>query len=120
MAKVLVIDDSPLVRTILCDLLRDLGHEPIAAGTSREAVQLCIMHDPDLAIKDLVMEDSDPIILMEELKEIKADLPIVVCSTIARRQEICEALRAGAVDFLIKPIDGKALDKIVNQYALQR
>ncbi|MCL6614235.1 MAG: response regulator [Firmicutes bacterium] len=118
MARVLVVDDSPLVRVILCDLLRDLGHEPIPAGTADEALVLCARYDPDLVIKDLVMEDADPILFMEELRAINAELPIVVCSTIGRRQEICQALRAGANDFLVKPIDRAEVARVVERYAL--
>lgn len=117
MSKVLVIDDSPLVRAILCDYLRDLGHEPLAAGTAAEALSLCAAYEPDLVIKDLVMEDTDPIILMEELLEIDADVPIVIISTIARRQEICEALRAGARDFMVKPLARDEVARVVQRYA---
>ena len=117
MAKVLVVDDSPLVRVILCDYLRELGHEALAAGTAVEALSLCAVHDPDLVIKDLIMEDTDPILLMEELREIDENVPIVVCSTIARRKEICDALRAGARDFLVKPIGRSEVARVVERYA---
>jgi len=120
MARVLVIDDSPLVRAILGDLLRDLGHDPMVAATAEEAVTMCAQNDFDLAIKDLILGDSDPNELMEELKEVDADLPIVVCSTIARRQEIFDALRSGAIDFLVKPISRDDLDRAVRRYALHR
>ncbi|MGE5599750.1 MAG: response regulator, partial [Bacteroidota bacterium] len=91
MAKVLVIDDSPLLRTVLCDYLRDLGHEPVPAGTAREALRLCREQRPDLAIKDLLMEGLDPHLFLDDLRRIIPDLPVVICSTIARRQEICAA-----------------------------
>jgi len=120
MARVLVVDDSPLLRVVLCDLLRDLGHEPIPAGTAAEALELCARYDPDLVIKDLIMEDTDPILLMEELRAINAQLPIIVCSTIARRHEICEALRAGATDFLVKPIDRAEVARVIERYSLHR
>lgn len=120
MARILVIDDSPLVRAILGDLLRDLGHEPVMAATAEEAVAMCTHSEFDLVIKDLILGDSDPNELMEELKEIDADLPIVVCSTIARRQEIFDALRSGAIDFLVKPISRDDLDRAIRRYALRR
>ena len=65
MSKVLVIDDSPLVRAILCDYLRDLGHEPLAAGTAAEALSLCASEEPDLVIKDLIMQDAETIVFVE-------------------------------------------------------
>jgi len=120
MAKVLVIDDSPLVRMIVCDYLRDLGHEPLPAATAAEALSLCAAHDPDLVIKDLIMENTDPMVLMRELRDLRADLPIVVCSTIGRRQEICEALRAGANDFFVKPIGRVEIANLIQRYAARR
>ncbi|NLG84117.1 MAG: response regulator [Firmicutes bacterium] len=120
MARVLVVDDSPLVRVVLCDLLRDLGHEPIPAGTAAEALEFCARYEPDLIIKDLIMEDADPILLMEELRAINAEIPIIVCSTIARRHEICEALRAGAADFLLKPIDRREVAQVIERYILHK
>ena len=118
MARVLVVDDSPVIRLVLCDLVRDLGHEPIPAGTAAEALELCLRYEPDLIIKDLVMEDVDPILFIEEIREINAEIPIIVCSTIAQRHEICEALRAGAADFLVKPIDRAEVARIIDRYGL--
>ncbi|MGE5549288.1 MAG: response regulator [Bacteroidota bacterium] len=116
MAKVLVVDDSPLVRVILCDFLRDLGHEAISAGTADEAISLCGAHHPDLVIKDLVMEDTDPCALMDDLRRIIPGLPIVICSTMGRRQEICAAIRAGATDFLVKPFGRDDVSSLMQHY----
>ncbi len=103
MTKVLVVDDSPLVRIVLCDYLHDLGCEALPAHTAEEALSLCRTHRPDLVIKDLIMEGTDTYVLMAELRDIIPNLPIVICSTIGRRSEICAAIRKGANDYLIKP-----------------
>lgn len=120
MAKVLVVDDSPLMRTIIGDYLKNLGHESIPAGTAEEAFAACEDSEPDLIIKDLVMKDTDPLEFLQELMRRKPGLPIVICSTIGRKQEIFSALKAGAVDFLVKPFHPHEVAGLISRYALRR
>ncbi|MGE5527723.1 MAG: response regulator [Patescibacteria group bacterium] len=117
MAKVLVIDDSPLIRAILGDYLHDLGHVAYLAATAAEALSLCAEQRPDLVIKDLVMKDTDPDALMRDLRLGNSALPIVVCTTSGRRQEVCAAIRAGADDFLIKPFSRMDVLRLLERYA---
>ena len=118
MAKVLVVDDSSLLRTVLCDYLRDLGHEPLAASTPVEAIALCASHRPDLVIKDLIMKDTNPTALMKDLRRHRSDLPIVICSTSGMRREIRDALHAGADDFLIKPFSRHDIDVLIRRHVI--
>jgi DNA-binding response OmpR family regulator len=115
MARVLVVDDSPLVRAILCDCLRDLGHEAYPAASARQAVFLCRMHRPDLVIKDLLMKDTDLLGLMNQLRLAKKQLPIVVCTTRTHREELVAAMRAGADDFLVKPFAPSEVASVIQR-----
>ncbi len=57
--KVLIIDDSPLVRTVLRAFLQEIGYEIFEAGTSLEANIIFAKERPAIIIKDLFMSDSD-------------------------------------------------------------
>ena len=118
MAKVLVVDDSALMRKMLCDFLRDLGHIPVPAGTVEEALYLCAAAKPDLVIKDLVMKDTDPASFLAQVRSIKSNLPVVICSTAGRQREIFSALKAGAADFLIKPFCPRDIAALVDRYVI--
>jgi len=116
MAKVLVIDDSPMVRAVLLDYLDRLGHQSLAAASATEALSICTASQPDLVIKDLYMADTDPTELMQDLRRCRANLPIVVCSTSGQKHEIFVAIQNGANDFLLKPFALQDVATLIERY----
>jgi EAL domain-containing protein (putative c-di-GMP-specific phosphodiesterase class I)/DNA-binding NarL/FixJ family response regulator len=106
----LIVDDEPGVVRLLQTMLLELS-ELRTVGTSdpAEAVQLFRRHRPDLVLLDLHMPTTSGIELMAQLRELVDEedfVPMVVLTADGEAAVRTEALRAGADDFLTKPLDG--------------
>ncbi|TCL69375.1 two-component system chemotaxis response regulator CheY [Hydrogenispora ethanolica] len=115
--KVLIIDDSPLVRTILKEYLREAGHEIREAGTNQEALWLFSTEHPDLIIRDLFMPDGDAIESIHYFKAMDPGVKILICSTESSKNEILSGLKAGALDVVLKPLEKDQVIFVLNRMA---
>jgi two-component system chemotaxis response regulator CheY len=116
--KILVVDDSPLVRAILTDCLNEEGYEVYAVGTSSEAEELFSQLHPELIIKDLYMPEGDAISSIQYFKNLDSKVKIVICSTGSSKPMILNALKAGAQDVLLKPLDKKQVVSLIKRITL--
>jgi DNA-binding response OmpR family regulator len=73
-AMVLVVDDDPLMRTLIGDVLESAGYQPIEAQNGREASCMCSEQNVSLIIMDLVMPEREGI---ETIREIRRDYPVL-------------------------------------------
>lgn len=105
MAKVLIVDDSPLLRLMLKDTLVKEGNEVYEASTIEEAFEIYAQIEPELVLKDLFMPNSNGIDVIRDFKKLNPQVKIIVCSTETQKTMIYEAIKAGAKDFLIKPFN---------------
>jgi CheY-like chemotaxis protein len=80
MATILIIDDDDRLRAVIARILRSLGHELVEAGDGRRGVALVEQSKPDLVITDISMPDQEGIQTVRELRELDAQLPIIVIS----------------------------------------
>jgi len=106
MSKVLIVDDSALMRMQLKVLLEELGHEIVAQATNgNEGYDLYKEHQPDIVTMDINMPELDG---LGGVKRIIADFPdarILMISAHEDRTLVYEAIGNGAKDFLTKPIE---------------
>lgn len=100
---ILCVDDDQDTRDLLTALLGSEGYEVIALATVEEALWRAMADRFDLILLDWVLKDGTGIELCIELRRIGIDAPILFYSGIANRDEIQNAMRAGAQGFLIKP-----------------
>lgn len=115
MAKILIIDDSPLLRMMLKDALVREGNQVYEAATVDEAYEIYRDVQPELVMKDLFMPNSNGIEVIRQFKKINPQVKIVVCSTESQKNMIYEAMRAGARDFLIKPFNQEQVSLTVRR-----
>ena len=119
MASVLVVDNSIFMRNFVGNMLRQLGHKVIAeASNGEEAVEQYQKHIPDLVTMDITMEKMSGIDALRAIKRINPEAKIIMCSSIATKSNTLEALKEGAVDFIVKPIELKQLIKSLNRAGL--
>ncbi|WMW64689.1 HD domain-containing phosphohydrolase [Nitratidesulfovibrio liaohensis] len=109
MAKVLCIDDEPLMRLVTCDYLKDMGHEVLEAASSAEGIALFQKHHPDIVLSDLRMPGGDGFLVVEHMAEEAPDTPVVIISGTGTVAEAVKILRLGAWDYLTKPLTSMPL-----------
>jgi two-component system, chemotaxis family, chemotaxis protein CheY len=103
--SILIVDDSPLVRAVLKDCLITAGFDVYEAGTVKEAELKFKRFHPEVVIKDLYMPGWDAIDSIKFFKRLDSNVKVIICSTGTSKAMILEGLRAGAQDFILKPID---------------
>ncbi len=108
-ARIVIVDDEPVVVDVLERFFRKAGYENIASATnSDEALRLCDRIAPDLIVLDLQMPGRDGFWLLERLHErLHEDVftPIIVLTGDAGMERRRRALAGGAHDILVKPVD---------------
>jgi serine phosphatase RsbU (regulator of sigma subunit) len=119
-AKLLIIDDDDVVRASVAAYLEDSGFDVRQAGNGADGIACFERESPDLVICDLRMPQIDGLELIRRLSAQDIDLPVIVMSGAGVMSDVVEALRLGAADYLIKPLEDLAvLEHAVNR-ALDR
>jgi DNA-binding NarL/FixJ family response regulator len=106
---VLVVDDERFFREAICDALREAGFACRAVASAEEA--LASAADPAVAVMvlDLGLPDSDGPLLLRRLRELRPALRVIVLATHADQEDVLEALRLDASDYLAKPLHDEEL-----------
>lgn len=107
--KILVVDDEEKIRQTLRGVLSDEGYEVSEASDGRTALDSLRAERPDLVILDVWLPEIDGIALLEEVKRIYADLPVIIICGHANIEAAVRATRLGAADFIEKPFSLDAL-----------
>ena len=114
MARILVVDDEESIREILCACLEGLGHETTTAGSGVEALARFREKRFDLVLSDVIMDDMNGFQLLKALQPSLGDaIPFVILSSHSDPAAIEAAIYAGAFDYLVKPFDAAAVQKVV-------
>ena len=101
--KILISDDSKLLRKKLKAELEELGCEVIEATNGKEAVMRDLQDKPDGVILDIVMPEVGGIEALQVIKEVSPEVPVVMLSSAGTPQKLMETLEMGAMDFIQKP-----------------
>jgi two-component system, NtrC family, response regulator HydG len=117
--KILVVDDEATARNGLAKLLEQEGYQVDTAADGVEALASIADNAPALIISDLKMPNMDGMELLKQLRERGIDTPTVVATAFGEVSTAVAAMRAGAEDYLTKPIDFDALLLVVER-TLQR
>jgi len=110
--RILICDDDPIQRRLLEEAVRRFGHLPIVVESGVEA--LARMTGPEgrgvaLVILDLVMPDLDGMAVLLKLREAGVSVPVIVQTSHGGIDTVVSAMRAGAFDFVVKPISPERL-----------
>jgi len=102
--RILIVDDAAFMRMMIKDILTKNGYEVVAeAADGRQAVELFKEHAPDLVTMDITMPEMDGITALKEIKTIKGDAKVIMCSAMGQQAMVIDAIQAGAKDFIVKP-----------------
>ncbi|MBV5320409.1 MAG: response regulator [Sulfuricurvum sp.] len=106
MLKVLVVDDSLIMRRNVTKMVEALGHKVIGeAKDGHESITLYMRLKPDLVTMDITMPEMDGITAVQELKKIDKHVKIIMVTSHGQEEMVINAIRSGAGGYLLKPIN---------------
>ena len=111
--KILITDDSKLLRKKLRAVLEELGCEVIEAENGKEAIMKDLQEQPDGVI--LVMPEVGGIEALQVIKEVNPDIPVIMLSSAGTSQKLKETLDLGALDFIQKPYTPEQIKQAVER-----
>ncbi len=121
--SILLIDDDDLIQAVFGEFLKSRGHDFLSAGDGENGIRMAHRFIPDLIFLDISMPVMDG---LEACRRLKADpatkrIPVVMFTSMTDRESRLKALKAGADDFLNKPIDGtELLVRVANLLKVKR
>ena len=112
---VLIVDDEKDIREVLIMAIRELGHEVHEASSAEDAIACMRKRTPDLLITDIAMEGLSGLELLSKAKHYFPTVTTVILTAQSSIKSAVEAIRAGAFDYLPKPISLEDLERVVGQ-----
>ncbi|MGW8324157.1 MAG: sigma-54-dependent transcriptional regulator [Desulfobacterales bacterium] len=121
--KILIVDDEQMMCEMLEDDLKRHGFHPTSYLSAEKALDALKTESFDVLLTDMNLPDMNGIELCERVATNRPDIPVIVITAFGSMETAIAAIRAGAYDFVTKPIDTEflvlALDRAVNHHGLQ-
>ncbi len=114
MAYILIVEDDDNSAELLAALVSDAGHTASIATDLQQARQQLVLHSPDLVLLDLHLPDGSGLDLFAD-ERLRGDADIVLITGQASVETSIQALRLGAADYLVKPINLKQLRRVLDR-----
>ncbi len=106
---ILIIDDEPKLARSLALILQRAGYRVSTAATAHEGLQALQAGAFDLVFLDIKLPDQSGIQLLPQIRSLYPDMPVIILTAHASLETAIEAVRSGATDYLLKPIDPEAI-----------
>ncbi len=113
--RILVVDDEPNARSALATLLREEGYDVHEAADGEEGLEKLHAFAPEVVLSDVRMPKMDGIALLRKAKEQGLDAAFVMVTAFGSIHSAVEAMRAGAENYLVKPVDAEAVSVVVQR-----
>ena len=119
-ARLLVVDDEQHLRTTLASHLREIGHEVLAVDSATTALNRIKEFEPDIVLTDVQMPGMNGFDLLAHLQEVRPDTDVVIFTGHGDVEGAIEAMKRGASDYLMKPLDLAETESTIEQCMLKR
>lgn len=104
--RILLVDDANIIKLMLRKILIEGGYEIAGeASTGEEAVKKYTELHPDLVTMDITMNGMGGINALKEIRAIDPNAKVIMCSAMGQKYLVMEAVKAGAVNFIMKPFE---------------
>ena len=106
----LVVDDDHMMREMLKLILHADDYQIIGeAANGKNAIALCASHKPGLVLLDINMPEMDGLQALEEIRKISPATKVIMVSAEATMDRVSEAIKKGAVGFVVKPLNATSV-----------
>jgi two-component system response regulator AtoC len=113
MADILVVDDDQSIATAFQKFLDHEGHACLLASNAEDAVRLVGERGPDLVIMDVRMPGTDGLTALQTIRKLHGSVPVVIMTAHGTSQTSIDAMRAGAFEYVTKPLDLDQLRDVI-------
>ncbi len=117
---ILVVDDEPLVRGSLTELLTLSGYTVSSANNGKEAIDFLKNYTVDLVISDIKMPEMDGTQLLRQIKKDHQDTPVIMITGYGSIENAVEAVKEGAYDYITKPIVDSEIKLVIERLLKER
>ncbi|MBT3177280.1 MAG: sigma-54-dependent Fis family transcriptional regulator [Desulfobacula sp.] len=109
MENILIVDDEKNYPTIIGEILQEEGYTSLTASSGMEALDILNNDLIDLVLTDVKMPGMSGIQLLEKIKEINPDIPVIIMTAYGSVEKAVDAMHKGAYTFILKPFENQAL-----------
>ncbi len=113
--SVLVVDDEPIVRESIGDWLKDAGYKVATAENGAEALELVEKQDFSVMVLDIRMPGQTGISVLKEVRAQRPWIKSIIITAYPSAETTAEAMKLGAIDYLIKPIVPDNLERLIRE-----
>lgn len=112
--RILIVDDSFYMRTMLKNMLTDAGYEVVGeAANGQQALELLVQTTPDLVTLDVILPDNTGLDVLKGIRQEQPEVKVVMCSAVGQEVIVNEALESGATAYIVKPFSEEKVLEIV-------
>ena len=115
MSKILIIDDEHSILETLEMFLAEKGHTVHKADSGREGLQQYDLHEPDVVILDIRLQDVDGFELLRSIQQRENPAKVIMITAFQDMETTIKAMKLGAYDYIHKPLDADKFEKAVNR-----
>lgn len=118
MKRLLIVDDALFMRRLIAGVAREAGWEVAGeAGDGEQGVAMYAELKPDLTTMDLVMPVMGGLEALERIRALDPEAKVVVVTAVDQKQSVMDAIRLGAIDFVVKPFDRDRVASLLRKVA---
>ncbi len=116
---VLVVEDDQSLREALCDTLEMAGYQTLSAADGKAAIEVLGKQQVNMVVSDIQMKPMDGATLLRRIKKLDPGLPVVLMTAYGTIQKAVQAMREGAIDYLVKPFEAEVLVNMVSRLLVE-
>ena len=112
--RILIVDDSFYMRTMLKNMLTDAGYDVVGeAANGQQALEMAVATTPDLITLDVILPDNTGLDVLKGIRQQQPDAKVVMCSAVGQETIVNEAIENGALAYIVKPFSEERVLEIV-------
>jgi two-component system chemotaxis response regulator CheY len=116
MNRILIVDDSFYMRTMLKNMLTDAGYEVVGeAPNGQTALELAKETKPDLITLDVILPDNTGLDVLKGIRADQPDMKVIIVSAVGQEVIVNEAMEYGAKAYIVKPFSEEKVLEVVSQ-----